>query len=337
MNTKMHNHRHTRGRFLAHLLQTIAWSALLPLSFVACRKDPLPLPVFRELPAPVSSDLTSLWFTDSLHGFATAGTPWMYGMLLSTADGGNTWQTDTIVNNRLDYVMFDAGGRGYACGMDGLALVRWADAPHWHPFRVDYAWNRGCFFWNDHHGVIVAGEGFQAGQARKLGPEAIWIQDTLHLFPNALGAVWLSDSLTAHAVGLGWVLRSDDGGSTWERLPPMGDFFRSVHFPTPTTGYICGSSGTLLKTTDSGRSWRTIRSGGSTGKSNQPFRALWFTSEEKGYLVGDGGLFWRTENGGADWTPLAGLPAQVDAADIFVLENKGWIATDKGRLFYFEE
>ena len=86
MNTKMHNHRYTRGRFLAHLLQTLVWSAMLPLSFVACRKDPLPLPLFRELPAPVSSDLTSLWFTDSLHGYATAGTPWMYGMLLSTAE-----------------------------------------------------------------------------------------------------------------------------------------------------------------------------------------------------------------------------------------------------------
>ncbi|MBK9336761.1 MAG: hypothetical protein IPM98_09265 [Lewinellaceae bacterium] len=333
----MHHITSPAGVPLLRHAQACFRAAAVAMLCAACQKAPLPLPVFRELTMPVSDDMTSVWFADSLLGFATAGTPFQRGILLSTTDGGQNWQTDTVVNNRLECVMLDAAGRGYACGMDGLALVRWTNEPHWYPFRVDYAWNRGCFFLDEHCGVIVAGEGFQTGQARKLGPEAIWILDTLHYFPNALSAVWMSDSLTAHAAGLGWVLRSDNGGRSWERLPHTNDFFRSVHFPSPTTGYICGSSGTLLKTTDNGRTWHTIRTGGSVGRRNQPFRAVWFTSEEKGYLVGDSGLLWRTENGGADWTPLGGLPPSADAADIFVLGNKGWIAADKGRMFYFEE
>ncbi len=309
----------------------------LSCSWLACRKDALSLPLFRDIPMPVKTDLTAVWFTDSLHGYATGGSAWEQGVLLSSVDGGLSWAIDTVVKNRLECVMFDAGGQGYACGMDGLAFFRPPGEPHWYRFRMDYCWNRSCFFRNDHNGVIVAGEGFQDGLARKLGPEAIWVMDTVYDFPNALSAVWFSDSTTVHAAGLGWVLRSDDGGLSWTRLPLTGDFYRSIHFPTASTGYICGHSGTLLKTTDAGRSWQTIREGGGLGSKNQPFRAVWFVSAEKGYLVGDHGLFWRTENGGRDWTSLAGLPESADAADIFVLGHRGWITADNGRLFYFEE
>ncbi|MFN0015837.1 MAG: WD40/YVTN/BNR-like repeat-containing protein [Saprospiraceae bacterium] len=314
----------------------VALLVALTVSLATCKKEPLHLPVFREQILPGNSqDLTSVWFTDSLTGYITGGTPWNSGLILSTTDGGSTWHTDTVLANRMECVMFDASGRGYVCGMDGLAFLRWAGEPHWHPFRMDYAWNRGCFFWDIGHGIVVSGEGFETGKARKLGPNAVWFQDTVHQFPNALSAVWLSDSLTAHAVGLGWVLRSDDGGRSWQRLPPTGDFFRSVHFPTPIVGYICGHNGSLLKTTDSGRNWHTLLDSGTFG--GEPFRALWFTTENKGYLVGDSGLFWRTENGGSDWIPLAGLPEAADASDIFVLGRRGWITTDGGRIFYFEE
>ncbi len=302
----------------------------------ACSKDPLPPGVFREIQVPVSQDLTSVWFADSLHGVATSGAPWMGGAILSSADGGQSWKIDTLVNTRLECVMFDAAGYGYVCGMDGLVLFRAPGLPWWYTARVDYCWNRGCYFWDRRRGITVAGEGFQGGQIRKIGPE-IWLMDTLHTYPNALSGVWYSDSTTVHAVGMGWILRSDDGGNSWTRLNYTGDFYRSVQFVSPSTGYICGYSGSLLKTTDGGRSWQTLRDGGSFGSKKQPFRALWFVSAEKGYVVGDDGLFWRTENGGVDWTPLAGLPETVDAADIFVLGRRGWIACDGGRMFYFEE
>ena len=306
-------------------------------SLAACQKPPLSLPVFHELPIPVNDDLTAVWFTDSLHGTATGGAPWAGGFLLSTADGGAHWQVDTLVHNRLEGVMFDAGGEGFACGLDGLVLHRPPGVAHWYAIRTDYCWNRGCYFRDARNGVVVSGEGFQGGLARKLGPEAAWIQDTLCDFPNALSAVWYSDSVTVHAAGLGYMLRSTDGGRNWQRLEVTGDFFQSIHFPTATTGYLCGSSGSILKTTDAGLSWQTLRAGGSFGGKNQPFRALWFVSAEKGYLVGDGGLFWRTENGGADWTPLAGLPEEADATDVFALGNCGWITAAGGRMFYFEE
>ena len=46
------------------------------------------------------------------------------------------------------------------------------------------------------------------------------------------------------------LLRSDDAGRHWQRLDVTGDFFRAVCFADGHTGYICGSSGTLLKTAE---------------------------------------------------------------------------------------
>ncbi|MDO8365216.1 MAG: YCF48-related protein [Saprospiraceae bacterium] len=137
-------------------------------------------------------------------------------------------------------------------------------------------------------------------------------------------------------MGFGWVMRSGNAGRSWIRLDITGDFFQSVHFPTASTGYICGSSGTVLKTTDGGQNWRNIRKGGSTGRRQKPFRALWFASADQGWIVGDKGIFWQTDDGGNSWNPVADAPSDADFNHIFLLGNRGWATAKAGRLFSFE-
>ncbi len=302
---------------------------------LGCQKDGLPLPLFEAARVPIADDITSVWLVDSLRGFATAGAPWVRGYILTTEDGGRTWRVDTQVVNRLERVMFDTNGVGYAIGLHGLALLRWPDDTVWRTFRTDYNWHRGAYFWSYRHGVLVSGEGFQGGILRKLGPE-VWYVDTLHHFVNGLHDIWMTDSLTGCAVGLGWVLRTEDGGRTWQRQPPRGDFFCSVHFPTARVGYICGQGGALLRTEDGGRTWDWLRQGKGIGPNSRAFRALWFVSEQRGFLVGDGGLFWQTTDGGRSWEALRGLPASANATRIFACDGHGWIAAQGGRIFRFE-
>ncbi len=304
----------------------------------ACRKDKIELAVFRELPRAAAEDLSAVWFTDSLHGVVTGGKTWQGGFILSTSDGGENWMIDTVLANKMECVMFDREGQGYVCGLDGLLLHRPPGGAHWYVFRVDWRWHRACYFPDSRRGVVVSGEGYRNGQVRCFGPEAFWQFDSLQVFPNELHAVWFSDSATVHAAGYGWMMRSDDGGYHWERLPAPGDFYRSVHFPTPQTGYACGYQGTLLKTTNGGRSWQTIREGGSSGHKNRPFRALWFADAERGWLVGEQGIFWSTTDGGRNWQLVAGAPADANFTDVFVRDGgKGWITAEEGRIFYFEQ
>lgn len=317
----------------ARILATLLLPGLFAVS--ACSIEKGSLYSFEEAASPVDRDLSSIWMTDSLHGIAVGGKSWENGVILSTSDGGFSWKMDTMLNRKMECVRFDREGQGYVCGQD-YALYRSPGSSHWQEFRTNYNWNKSCYFPENQHGVMAGGGAYKGGQVSTFGPEFFWQLDTLQEMPNVLADVWFSDSTTVFAVGLGWVIRSDDAGYRWQRLNLTGDFFRSVRFPTSSTGYICGSSGTLLKTVDGGSSWQTIRKGGSTGKRNQPFRALWFENADKGYLVGDQGLFWFTENGGADWVQAEEVPADVDFTGVFARNGHGWAVAKNGRIFYFE-
>lgn len=308
---------------------------LLLLLLASCGKTPVSLSSFRELPSPAKVDLTSIAFSDSLHGSLTGGKAWESGFVMNTRDGGLTWITDTSMDWKMEHVCFDAAGQGYACGQNILLYLP-AGTEHWRVFRNDFQWFRDCHFPEGTRGALVGGEGFHGGIVHTFGPDPFWITDTVQDFSNEIESVWYSDSTTLHAVGFGWVMRSTDAGRSWERFNITGDFFQCVHFPTPTTGYICGSSGTILKTTDGGQHWNSIRKGGSTGNRRKSFRALWFATAEKGWIVGDDGLFWQTDDGGDSWQPIAEAPSDADFTHVFYLDAKGWATAQNGRLFCFE-
>ena len=311
------------------------WKLLLLLLLSSCSKTPVSLPAFLEMSSPVGEDISSIAFVDSLQGSLTGGKAWENGFVMNTGDGGLSWHTDTTFDWKMEQVCFDADGQGYACGQNML-LYRPPGEEHWRLFRTDFQWLRTCHFPFGKRGAIAGGEGYHGGFVHTFGPEPFWETDTLQLFPNEIESLWYSDSLTLHAVGFGWVMRSDDAGRSWTRLDITGDFFQSVHFPDPSTGYICGSSGTILKTTDGGETWRSIRKGGSIGNRLKPFRALRFASAEKGWIVGDQGIFWQTEDGGDSWQPVSEAPSDADFTDIFLLGKKGWITAKGGRLFAFD-
>lgn len=311
---------------------------LLPVFFLllqSCGKEQISLGTFREIAMPVSDDLSAVWFADAQHGSISGGKAWVSGFLLSSADGGESWSVDSSFNRKMEHVTFSPDGQGYACGQDAV-FFREPNAAHWQLMRVDYQWLHCAHFPGAEYGAIVSGEGFHGGQLRVFGPEDFWRLSNFHEVQGELAAVWYADSLTLLAVGAGWVIRSADAGQTWERLHLTGDFFTSVHFPDARTGYICGSSGNIFKTTDGGVSWQHIRKGGIAGKRNKGFQALWFSDADHGWLVGDKGIFWHTENGGDSWQQVAEAPRSVDFTDVFVRNGKGWATGKGGRFFLFE-
>jgi photosystem II stability/assembly factor-like uncharacterized protein len=303
--------------------------------FFSCKKEETNVLSFQEITAPSTYNIASVWFTDNLHGYVCGGENWTYGFVASTNNGGSTWQTDTTTNKKLECIQFDANGQGYVCGLDGVLMFKEPDIARWQVFKTDFCWYRACFFPSSRYGVAVSGEGWKAGILRHYSPE-FWNQDTSHTFINELDAVWFSDSTTAHAAGMGQVLRSDDAGKTWQRLPITDDQYLAIHFPTKTDGFIIGLNGTLLKTNDNGHNWQTIKSKkGAWGKNNQ-LRSVWFSSSKTGYIVGDKGLFWKTTDGGATWLTITNAPDDVDFTDIYMLGNQGWISAKNGRMFHFE-
>ncbi|MCZ6574991.1 MAG: YCF48-related protein [Gammaproteobacteria bacterium] len=72
---------------------------------------------------------------------------------------------------------------------------------------------------------------------------------------------------------------------------------QAVHFVDAERGWAVGDGGTVLATTDGGRTW-SVRDAGTTA-------ALWsvdFVDAERGWAVGDGGTVLATTDGGRTWT-----------------------------------
>ena len=75
-----------------------------------------------------------------------------------------------------------------------------------------------------------------------------------------------------------------------------------LSFPGPTTGYVAGFGGLILKTTD-GRTWSALTSGTTTN-----FRTIDFADTQTGWAAGFSPTVYKTADGGQTWTPqtLAG-------------------------------
>lgn len=81
-----------------------------------------------------------------------------------------------------------------------------------------------------------------------------------------------------------------DGGTVTSDL-------KCVTFVSSTTGFAAGASGVILKTTDAGASWRTVRSG-----DTYDFRGISFADANNGWAITLYGEVVRTTNAGENWS-----------------------------------
>lgn len=93
-------------------------------------------------------------------------------------------------------------------------------------------------------------------------------------------------------------LAAAHGGWT-EQSSPTSQFLRDVDFLDSQAGWICGSGGTILHTTDAGETWNTQVSQTSYG-----LRGISFVNPNLGLAVGEGGTILRTEDGGQTWVVI---------------------------------
>ncbi|HSH66182.1 MAG TPA: YCF48-related protein [Bacteroidia bacterium] len=85
------------------------------------------------------------------------------------------------------------------------------------------------------------------------------------------------------------------------------------------TAYVCGSSGTVLKTINGGTTWTALTSGVS-----EDLYSIFFTSATTGYAVGNNGTAITTTNGGASWSAIS-LGSYTFREVYFVSATEGYV------------
>lgn len=291
------------------------------------------------LPADLS--ITGSCFTEGGRGYLTGNLPvpgqsYVVGCVYITDDGGTTWRPSTgIVGAHLNKVQFPTSQVGYAVGDQGTLLrtidggASWRTMPHFIGSLRDLL---DVYFIDDLHGVVVGTRALMAYSAD--GGVTFTSASFLSGIDRATSVTY--DGSKFYVAGI----TSTVGGT----IPPQG-FVRTA---TPavslasvtwaaslvtqganTTDLTCastfgttnitvgGKNGTLLRSSDSGGAWSTVRTG-----TVDDLRDVYFRNANDAIALfdssGHGVLRW-SNNGGHTWMP-AGHPS-FDLNDFFLYEQ----------------
>jgi photosystem II stability/assembly factor-like uncharacterized protein len=178
-----------------------------------------------------------------------------------------------------------------------------------------------------------------------------WTDQPSGVTARLRGISAVSDRVAWASGSAGTVVRTLDGGATWQRLtvPDAEKLdFRDVDAISDRVAYVLsignGESSRIYKTIDAGKSW-VLQFTNTDPKAF--FDAMAFTDADHGIAFSDsvdGALvILRTDNGGQAWTrvPAAGLPPALDNEGAFAASGTNvatfgrdhiWIGTSVSRV-----
>jgi len=223
------------------------------------------------------------------------------GTILLTNNTGLNWtviQTGMIATYHSGQMITDK--IGVAVGVNAI----------FQPFftKTTDGWNtwESMSFYIDHGGEFYEG----------------WLSDVF--FINA--SIGFATAVVDIPAG-GAIVRTMDGGSTWETVYFSSNELLGIEFTGSGTGYAVGNHGVILISVDSGETWIPLESGVSG-----VLYAIDFSSEAKGTAVGDNGIIIRTENEGQTWVSQASGTTFDLFAVRFITEKFGFVAGESGTI-----
>jgi photosystem II stability/assembly factor-like uncharacterized protein len=128
---------------------------------------------------------------------------------------------------------------------------------------------------------------------------------------NRLFSVAALSPTHACTVGSNGAFSCTTDGNAWSNVDAPSDLsYYDIKFLDDRTGLVAGEFETILRTTDGGRTWQTIKGGKVASAETAPYFTVAFLNDRQGIAAGQSGVAVQTSDGGATWTDLH-LPAQA--------------------------
>ncbi len=139
--------------------------------------------------------------------------------------------------------------------------------------------------------------------------------------------VWTDNNL-GFIVGENLIIRTKDGGITWEEFPiSFEGKLRSVDFWNTELGLAVGDGGLIYRTTNGGDNWEKINS-----PSTVHLFSVAFASASRLIASGANGVLLRSEDGGQNWTVISsGVNLNLNEL-VFINPDTAFVAADQGRV-----
>ncbi|MEM1095346.1 MAG: YCF48-related protein [Bacteroidota bacterium] len=268
----------------------------------------------------------------------------LQGEVYQTVDGGQSWGYHQTGVSGLRSIGFADSQRGWigVLGGETLLLETTDGGQSWHDITArlgdDIGFGIcGIHVLDDKHIVAVghysqgahvyrSEDGGQTWTTTNLAPLATTLVDA-YFFDAQHGIIVGGGDGDLYRRGRAVVLRTTNGGETWERVftsSDVGEWAWKISFPAPDTGYVSVEQGDdlarrrigkVLKTTDGGQSWTEQAVPGAL-----PLQGIGFIDANTGWVSGRG-TDHVTTDGGETWMRGTALLPRPEG---YVITSPDW-------------
>lgn len=277
-------------------------------------------------------DLRAIDFVDNQFGYALGGSGTVadsLGVIMFTNDGGMTWSQNSFntkyriysgcfVDTQTGYIG-TRGNTGIFKTTDGGATWAQQTLPITSTTAIWYSTQ----FWDAQTGYIASGSG---DLLKTTDGGSTWTALPDPHGTTAIYDIQLFSASDIIATGSGGkTYRSTDGGATWVNLNPTTSTIYACDFPSSQFGYIVGTSGRIVMTSNGGTSWNV-----QTSNSTATLYAVKFFSDSVGFVLGSVGEVLVTTDAGTTWVPYTQSPstatfysAAIRNGGLYAVGNRG--------------
>jgi photosystem II stability/assembly factor-like uncharacterized protein len=268
---------------------------------------------WETLSSGVTESLNSVCFIDSNTGYTVGN----QGTILKTIDGGTTWNIQSSKTDlELIYVCSPEVNTVFVVAVNGMILKTSDGGTNWMVQLTGTDFTLTDVYFMGANSLFAVGSHWDSAVILSaINGEAWNIQyAVITEWPVAwLSSIYFSDSNTGYAAGgrahanqtEGLLLKTTDGGITWDVLPTETVPLNSAFFTGSDKGYIAGGfcnetgcSGEILKTSDGGTTWITQN----IPPNTETLNSVCFSDGNTGFIAGDNGIIFKTIDGGTTWS-----------------------------------
>ncbi len=227
---------------------------------------------------------------DALRGISLSGTTGLavgdQGKVVRSGDGGGSWQlVSELTPPVLNATQQVSASVSYAVGEDGAFLGTQDGGAHWSVTAIATASLYGVHFGSATQGVAVGAQGTilrttDSNSFSKLNSNTT----------NTLRDVHAADGLWLSVGDNGTILRSVNGGQTWQaQSSSTTQALRAVYVIDATTAYAVGANGTILRGSNNGQSWQVLKQSNGANWTTANLNDVYFKDYVTGYVAGANG------------------------------------------------
>ena len=264
--------------------------------------------------------LRRIRFATPLIGWAVGGGLYENkATIFKTTDGGTTWalQDSLLGRTYTDVYVIDTLN-AWVVGTGGIVHYTTDGGGIWFTDITNNGDNYHQITFVDGKPWIVGGSYSYATILTYGSPGFRWKMKSSKITLESLRSVAFEDDLRGWIGGSnGILLRTTDRGDHWSALSLFAIDLLALSAPAPDHLYIGGSSGNFLKTTNAGTSWTITQIPGMYAVSK-----MQFVDPLTGWAMDEYYPFVKTTDGGQSWMnmPVGGT------VFFFVDQNNGWLA-----------